>query len=332
MCVKYIIDRKSYISILYCIYGIFLVASLLSCSSGGGSSSSGNVSLSSQTSAIAFNLSWKSNAASNVRPSFTEIELCEFATTLIANVYNASDNKVATATWTCTAPPQGEIDNIPTGSAYYNFTFIALDANSNIIWTGQINNVTLTPGTVTDIGTVIMWPVFTLSSINVTPANPVIGQGSLQQFRATATFVDTSAPTQDYTHIASWTSSNEAVATVDLNGRATTVSPGQSTIGAVLGTVAGSTVLTVTNAPSYYIAGQVTLNGSGLQNVTITLTGSFGSLTTQTDLNGHYSFTNATNGSSFTITPTLAGYTFTPANISVTVNNANVTGQNFTAN
>ena len=36
------------------------------------------------------------------------------------------------------------------------------------------------------------------------------------------------------------------------------------------------------------------------------------------------------NGS-YTSTPSAAGYTFSPASISITINNANVTGQNFTA-
>ena len=80
-------------------------------------------------------------------------------------------------------------------------------------------------------------------------------------------------------------------------------------------------------APTYSISG--TVSGAVLSGVTITLSGD-ASASTITDAGGNYSFSNLANGS-YTSTPSLAGYTFSPAGISLTVNNADVTGQNFTA-
>lgn len=82
-------------------------------------------------------------------------------------------------------------------------------------------------------------------------------------------------------------------------------------------------------ASTYSIAGSVTLNGSGLSGVTITLTGS-GSTSTITNSNGNYTFADAQNGS-YTVTPSMTGYTFTPANQAVTINGANATASNFIA-
>jgi len=79
---------------------------------------------------------------------------------------------------------------------------------------------------------------------------------------------------------------------------------------------------------TFTVSGRVTLNGSGLPNVTVSLQGTSSNSTT-TDPNGNYTFT-VQNGS-YTVTPALAGFTFTPANRPVSVNNSDVTGQDFTA-
>ena len=72
-----------------------------------------------------------------------------------------------------------------------------------------------------------------------------------------------------------------------------------------------------------------TVSGAVTQGVTITLSGA-GAATTTTGVGGTYSFASMPNGT-YTITPSLTGYTFSPASKSVTVNNADATGQNFTA-
>ena len=80
---------------------------------------------------------------------------------------------------------------------------------------------------------------------------------------------------------------------------------------------------------SYSISGTVTLNNSGLAGVSVTLTGTTTAAAT-TDSSGNYTFSGLQNGS-YVVTPLLSGYTFSPTTLSVTVNNANLTGKNFTA-
>ena len=61
---------------------------------------------------------------------------------------------------------------------------------------------------------------------------------------------------------------------------------------------------------NYTISGQVTLSGSGLSGVTMTLSGSQ-SGSTATNGSGSYSFTVQADGN-YTVTPSLSGYTFSP--------------------
>lgn len=87
-------------------------------------------------------------------------------------------------------------------------------------------------------------PAPVLLSIAVTPATPTVSAGSTQQFTATGTYSDNS--TQDLTTSVTWSSSNTSVATISSpGGLATAVAPGSSTITATLGSISGSTVLTV---------------------------------------------------------------------------------------
>jgi len=89
-----------------------------------------------------------------------------------------------------------------------------------------------------------------LVSIAVTPANPTITQGQTEQFTATGTYSDSS--TQNITTSVIWTSTVTTVATISnaasLNGLATSVGPGSTTIQATLGGISGSTTLTVTGS------------------------------------------------------------------------------------
>ncbi|MEE9398950.1 MAG: S8 family serine peptidase [Dehalococcoidales bacterium] len=81
--------------------------------------------------------------------------------------------------------------------------------------------------------------------------------------------------------------------------------------------------------PTYSIFGSVTHNGTGLNGVTITLSGA-GSGNTTTDSNGDYSFSGLTNGS-YTVTPSLTGYTCDPSSSNVSVSGSNITGVDFNA-
>jgi hypothetical protein len=79
---------------------------------------------------------------------------------------------------------------------------------------------------------------------------------------------------------------------------------------------------------AYTVSGTITVNGTALAGVTVTLSGA-ATGTTTTDASGNYSFTGKQIGS-YTVTPTIDGYTIYPASLPVTVSNANVSGKNFT--
>jgi pimeloyl-ACP methyl ester carboxylesterase len=87
---------------------------------------------------------------------------------------------------------------------------------------------------------------------------------------------------------------------------------------------------TIKDILGYNISGTVTLNGTGLAGVTVTLTGIGTSSTVTTDANGVYTFSNAANGS-YTLTPSLTGYTFSPSSVPVVVNNGDETIQDIIA-
>lgn len=111
----------------------------------------------------------------------------------------------------------------------------------------------------------------TLQAITVTPANSTIVNGATQSFTATGTFSDGSK--QNLTGLVTWSSSSLGVATMKGN-IATGVGFGQTTIIATLGSVQGSTSLTVRvpflriSAASSSIAKSV----NGGYNVTISVT------------------------------------------------------------
>lgn len=86
-----------------------------------------------------------------------------------------------------------------------------------------------------------------LSSIGVTPSNPTISTGATQPFTATGIYSD--GTTSNVTSQVAWTSSSPSVATVNGTGLAFATSSGSTTISATLGTVTGSTLLSVTGNP-----------------------------------------------------------------------------------
>jgi plastocyanin len=80
---------------------------------------------------------------------------------------------------------------------------------------------------------------------------------------------------------------------------------------------------------TYRITGTVTLNGTGLNGVTMTLGGA-GSAVATTAADGTYTLSGLSNGS-YTITPSLSGFTFSPTSSSQTVAGTNITGVDFVA-
>jgi YD repeat-containing protein len=83
-----------------------------------------------------------------------------------------------------------------------------------------------------------------LVSISITPANESIPKAVSQQFTATGLLSDGS--TQNLTSSVTWSSSNPGVATIVSDGLATDVAEGTTTISATVGSISGSTLLTLT--------------------------------------------------------------------------------------
>ncbi|MGE5207229.1 MAG: beta strand repeat-containing protein [Chlamydiota bacterium] len=85
-----------------------------------------------------------------------------------------------------------------------------------------------------------------LTSLAVTPSNPVLVVGATQQFAATGTFDDGS--TQDLTSLVTWNSSSTSTATISSTGMATGQGGGACTISATYGGTSASTSLSVSTA------------------------------------------------------------------------------------
>ena len=158
----------------------------------------------------------------------------------------------------------------------------------------------------------------TLSSIAVTPANPSIQNGATQQFTATGTYSDNS--TKNITSTVTWTSATTGVATINSSGLATSVSAGTSTIEAALGSVNGSTILTVTAGgavlTTLVVSPQNPVIADAGATQTFTATGHFSDGTTQ----------NLTNSATWSSSNTAAATVSVGTSTSATLASGQVTG------
>ena len=115
--------------------------------------------------------------------------------------------------------------------------------------------ITATLGTIAGATGLTITPA-ALVSIAVIPSNASIANGTGQQFAATGTYTDNS--TQPLTTSVNWSSSDTAVASISnapgFNGLASSTGQGTATITATLGSMSGSTGLTVTAATLVSIA------------------------------------------------------------------------------
>ena len=92
----------------------------------------------------------------------------------------------------------------------------------------------------------------TLVSIAVTPANPSFASGTVQPLTAIATYSD--GGTQNVTSMASWSTADPTVVSVNVAGLMTGVQTGSTTITASIGTASGSAIVSVTSATPVSIA------------------------------------------------------------------------------
>ncbi|HEU5080695.1 MAG TPA: DUF4082 domain-containing protein [Opitutaceae bacterium] len=89
----------------------------------------------------------------------------------------------------------------------------------------------------------VLFQPATLSSISVTPASATVTTGNTQQYTATGTYSD--ATTQNITSQVTWASSATSKATINSSGLLSAIASGSSTISATLGSVSGSTPVTI---------------------------------------------------------------------------------------
>jgi 6-phosphogluconolactonase (cycloisomerase 2 family) len=140
---------------------------------------------------------------------------------------NSTANITTTATWTSSATSVATISSAGTAAT------VATGSTTIQVAVGSING-----------STVLTVTPQALVSIAVTPANPSVAKGTPQQFTATGTYSDNS--TANITTTATWSSSATSVATISSTGAAATLTAGSTTIQAAVGSINGSTVLTVT--------------------------------------------------------------------------------------
>jgi uncharacterized protein YjdB len=123
---------------------------------------------------------------------------------------------------------------------------VNVDASSGIgtaVATGTAN-VTATSGSISGSAAVTVTGA-TLVSVAVTPPNSTMPSSTTKQMTATGTFSDSS--TQDVTISALWSSSNPQAATISNHGVVTGLANGSTNITALVGSVSGSTSLTVSS-------------------------------------------------------------------------------------
>jgi 6-phosphogluconolactonase (cycloisomerase 2 family) len=150
---------------------------------------------------------------------------------------NSTQDLTATVTWAPTTSTIATVSN--TAGSVGKVTALSI---------GTIT-ITAVLGGVTGSTMLTVTPAV-LVSIAVTPANASIANSTTQQFTATGTYSDSS--TQNLTTQVTWAPTTGAIATVSnaagSQGLALALNPGNVTVTATLGTIVGTTGLTVTGA------------------------------------------------------------------------------------
>jgi len=163
-----------------------------------------------------------------VAPSGPSISLGENQQFTAAGLYSDGSNKDITAAAVWASSNTGVATISDSGFA------TSLSAGSA--------TVSATLSGVTGYGTLTVTKAL-LVSITITPANPDLLLGTLQQFTATGTFSDQSV--QDITGSVAWASSNSTVASFHGKGLAAALALGSLTISATSGSISGSTTVNV---------------------------------------------------------------------------------------
>jgi uncharacterized protein YjdB len=142
---------------------------------------------------------------------------------------DGSTQLLPSLTWSSSSPLVASVDStgLATGAAAGTTTITA--ASGSVSGTSSL--------TVTGA---------TLVSIAVMPASSTMAVGTTKQYTATGSFSDSSS--QDISASVLWSSSTPSAATINAQGLASSVATGSTTIRAALGSVSGSTGLTISTA------------------------------------------------------------------------------------
>ena len=159
-----------------------------------------------------------------------------------------------------------------------------------------------------------------INTIEVTPSTASKQVGQTQQFTAVAKDANGN-PISGVSF--TWSSSDNAIATVNSDGLATAVAVGTATITASAGGKSGTATLTVTPIPTFTVGGEVRyLNGSGLVLA-------LDSQTKAISANGPFTFDTPVPDGTYTVSvqtqPTVPAQTCAVSPSSVTVSGADVT-------
>jgi uncharacterized protein YjdB len=183
----------------------------------------------------------------------------------------------------------GDISNLVSWTSS-NPSLVSVDASGLITGhaspAGGTATITATTGTFTSTATVTIPADLTdqLTSIQVVPTSSRIASGTPQQLTALGSYSD--GTTRDVSSVASWTSSNPAVATVNTTGLVTGASVGTVTVQAQIGTLQSPSTVIVT--PATLVSVAVSPSGATFANGTtqqFKLIGTFSDGSTQ-DLSG----------------------------------------------
>jgi uncharacterized protein YjdB len=167
------------------------------------------------------------SVALGTQQQFTATGVFSDSTTQDLTSQAAWDSSSPAATVSSIAPDFGRAQSTAVGATTISATFAGI---------GGATSLTVTPAE--------------LVALAVSPTSPSIALGTGQAMVAMGTFTD--ATVQDMTAEVAWSSSDETIATVSnadgSRGMASSVAMGSATISASSGSVAGSTLLTVTSA------------------------------------------------------------------------------------
>lgn len=295
---------------LLSVIAAFLLFTLLVALAGcGGGSSQNSSSATSGTGAIAVKVALDSGTGNVTKADVNDITTIRF-------IVSGPGMAAITQDFAASAG-KGVIDGVPVGTGRL-LTVQGLTVAGSIISSGEAKNITVIANQTSDVGTVTLSPVgiYSISGrVTLQNGSPLAGVTISTGSKSATSMTDGS-------YSISGLNNGSYTLTASLNGYHFDV----ASIGVNINNASVSNIDFGAYPNNYSISGKVASGNTGLAGVTIS-TGSY-SATTLSD--GSFTITNVPNGS-YTLTPTLSGYGFSPANVQVTVNNANVTGQNFTA-